>query len=197
MTTCPNCGAPNRENARFCIQCGNALVVASPAPSGARVWLAQIQQSLAQMGRQGASEARIFRDEWIAPRPVIAGTVIGTPRETQVTITQPTLFPRAQSQAALCLQVQDAQIPNPVDVMLIGVTQGTVSQDGDGVLVWGRWDDGLNAYRTWRVQIAQRAGQSLNLEFSTARPFPFGMLVLILLACLVLTCVCRLFLSIF
>jgi len=213
MITCPNCGTSNRATARFCLRCGQPLAP-QPVPSaslrtGAPLpmlpprgtlasWLTQVQQTVALAWQQGVAEIRAFYDEWIARHPVVTGTVIAPPQQTQVTIVVqglfgPVPFSGGQSQQnGLLLQVQDARAASPVSVVLIGATQGALPQHGDDVYVWGQWDAGMNAYRAWRVQIAQRGGQPTGLELTTGRPMPLALLSLLLLALVLLACVCSL-----
>lgn len=205
MIICPNCSTPNRATARFCSRCGQPLASQPIAPlpmlpprGSLAPWLTQAQQTVALAWQQGVAEIRAFYDEWIARRPVVTGSVITPPQQTQVTIVVqglfgPIPFSGGQSQqSGLLLQVQDTRAANPVSVVLIGVTQGTLPQRGDDVYVWGQWDAGMHGYRAWRVQIAQRGGQPTSLELTTGRPVPLAMLSLLLLALVLLSCVCSL-----
>jgi len=201
---CPHCQTPNRAGARFCARCGQPLAPpAAPQPmlpprGSLSPWLAQVRRTLALAWQQGIAEIRAFYDEWIARKPAVSGTIVAPPQQTQVTIVVhglfgPVPFSGGQSQqSGLLLQVQDTRAANPVSIVLIGVTQGTLPQRGDKVIVWGQWDAGMNAYRAWRVQIAQRNGQPTHLELTTGRPVPLALLSLLLLAFILLTCVCSL-----
>lgn len=200
MVTCPNCQTPNRPGARFCVRCGAALppVPMLPPRGTVQAWLSQAQQTLALAWQQGSAETRALYDEWIAQRPAVTGVLIAVPQSTQVTVVMQGLFgpvpfsAGANQQPGLLLQVETSS-GNSVDVVMVGAHQGALPQRGDQVNVWGQWDAGMNAYRAWRVRVVPRGGQPANLELTTGRPFPLAMLSLVLLAFVLLSCLCSLF----
>jgi len=201
---CPHCQTSNRAGARFCAHCGQPLALpAAPRPmlpprGSLTPWLTQVQQTITLAWQQGIAEIRAFYEEWITRKPAVSGTIVAPPQQTQVTIVVhglfgPVPFSGGQSQqSGLLLQVQDPRAAGTVDVVLIGATQGTLPQRGDEVIVWGQWDAGMSAYRAWRVQIVSRGGQPIGLELTTGRPIPLALLSLLLLAFILLTCLCSL-----
>ncbi len=202
--TCPSCKTPNRANAKFCSRCGYTLNPPMPAiPGSWQAWLAQVRQTFTLAWTQSTAELRALYGEWIARTPALTGSVVAAPHPIQVSIIVQGLFgqipnPTGQNQqAGLLLQIQDTRYIHPVDAVLIGARTGTPPQAGDLVSAWGQWDNGLKGYRVWRMQITQRSGQPANLDLTTGRPFPLALLSLVLLAFVLLLCVCSLFGRIF
>ncbi len=202
LATCPRCRTPNRSTARFCSRCGQPLAAAPavPAqisvPSALQSWLGQVRQTLTLVWAQGAAEVRAFYDEWIARRPALSGTLTAPPQQTQVTIVMQGLFVLApfstgsSQQTGLLMQVRDANSGTTVDVLMIGAHRGTLPLPGDLVTVWGEWDAQMKAYRAWRVEVTERQGQPVNLQLTTGRPAPLALISLILIAFVLLSCIC-------
>ena len=125
---CPNCNAPNRDGAKFCVGCGGALVASPPPSSGQGYWRSFVTAS----GRRDIRR-RILRRARLRP----AGRLTIRPRAESLAGSAANAASRMSSSARFCTRC-GAAMPAASPGYLPGTPAAYPQQAQSGASVQGR-----------------------------------------------------------